>query len=134
MHTLREKCSYSEFFWSAFFRIRTRKTPNEDSSYAAILTNAAILVKDKANKNSTFPLPTFHSIEREVNLDEGSTVADEETITLSQVMNVEATPGLETIQPDSESIVSSDGEQAADADESSTSTDEGDYMCWFNRL
>ena len=94
-----------------------------------ILENAAISVKDKADKKSTFPLPTFHSIEREVNLDEDSTVTDEETISLSQVMNVEATPELETLQPDSESIVSSDEEQATDADESSTSTDEGDYMC-----
>ena len=69
-----------------------------------------------------------------MNLDEDFIVADEDTINLSQVMNVEATPGLEILQPDSESIVSSDGEQAADADESSTSTDEGDYVYWFNRL
>ena len=38
--TLREKCPYSEFFWSAFSRIRneysrmqTRKTPNTDTFY-----------------------------------------------------------------------------------------------------
>ena len=37
---LREKCPYSEFFWSAFSRIRneysrmqTRKTPNTDTFY-----------------------------------------------------------------------------------------------------
>ena len=27
---LREKCPYSEFFWSVFSRIRTKKTPNTD--------------------------------------------------------------------------------------------------------
>ena len=29
--TLREKCPYSELFWSAFSRIRTRITPNTDN-------------------------------------------------------------------------------------------------------
>ena len=31
---LREKCLYSEFFWSIFSRIRTRKTPNTDTFHA----------------------------------------------------------------------------------------------------
>ena len=29
--SLREKCPNSEFFWSVFSRIRTRKTPNTDT-------------------------------------------------------------------------------------------------------
>ena len=32
--TLREKCPYSELFWSAFSRIRTRTTSNTDTFYA----------------------------------------------------------------------------------------------------
>ena len=32
--TLREKFLYSEFFWSVFSRIRTRKTPNTDTFHA----------------------------------------------------------------------------------------------------
>ena len=32
--TLREKCSYLEFFWSVFSCIRTTKTPNTDTLHA----------------------------------------------------------------------------------------------------
>ena len=32
--SLRKKCSYSELFWSAFSRIRTRITPNTDTFQA----------------------------------------------------------------------------------------------------
>ena len=35
--SLREKCPYSEFFWSVFSRIRTRKTPNMGTFYAAFI-------------------------------------------------------------------------------------------------
>ena len=38
--SLREKCPYSELFWSAFYRIRTRITPNTDTFYAVnVLVN-----------------------------------------------------------------------------------------------
>ena len=30
-YSMREKCPYSEFFWSVFSRIQTRKTPNMDT-------------------------------------------------------------------------------------------------------
>ena len=33
---MRKKCPYSEFFWSAFSRIRTKKTPNTDTFYAVL--------------------------------------------------------------------------------------------------
>ena len=32
--SLREKCPYSEFFWSVFSRIRTKKTPNSNTFHA----------------------------------------------------------------------------------------------------
>ena len=32
--TLREKCQYSEFYWSVFCHIRTRKTLNMDTFHA----------------------------------------------------------------------------------------------------
>ena len=34
LSALHEKCPYSGFFWSAFSRIRTRKTPNTDTFHA----------------------------------------------------------------------------------------------------
>ena len=36
--TLRKKCPYSELFWSAFFRIWTRITPNTDTFQAVLVT------------------------------------------------------------------------------------------------
>ena len=36
-HLLREKCPYSEFFWSVISRIRTRKTPNTDTFHSVII-------------------------------------------------------------------------------------------------
>ena len=35
-YSLREKCPYSEFFWSECRKIRTRKTPNRDTFHAVI--------------------------------------------------------------------------------------------------
>ena len=36
---LREKCPYSELFWSVFPRIRTRITPNTNTFYAVSFNN-----------------------------------------------------------------------------------------------
>ena len=45
-YSLREKCPYSELFWSVFSRIpkmRTRITPNTDTFYAVIPSENAFL-------------------------------------------------------------------------------------------
>ena len=38
---LRDKCPYSEFFWSECGKIRTTKTPNTDTFHAVLLTEKA---------------------------------------------------------------------------------------------
>ena len=45
--TLRKKCPYSEFFWSAFSRIRTRITPNTDTFHAVWRTTYTIHVNEQ---------------------------------------------------------------------------------------
>ena len=54
-HSLREKCSHAEFFWSIFScirtesergKIRTRRTPNTDTFHAVIFTHKAIITID----------------------------------------------------------------------------------------
>ena len=44
---LREKCPYSELFWSAFSRIRTRITPNNDTFYAVLQFWSILINKGK---------------------------------------------------------------------------------------
>ena len=75
-HSLREKCPYSELFWSAFSRIRTeygeilriqsecgkmwtRITPNTDTFYAVILTKKGVLGK---KIGAGIYLNSFHEI------------------------------------------------------------------------
>ena len=37
LYSLRKKCPYAELFWPLIHRIRTRKTPNEDTFHAVIV-------------------------------------------------------------------------------------------------
>ena len=45
-HTLREKCSHAEFFWSECGKITARKTPNRDIFHAVIFWQVRIESKD----------------------------------------------------------------------------------------
>ena len=61
-HTLRDKCPYSELFWSTFSRIwteqsecgkmRTRITPNTDTFYAVIIAWQVFFLLMDTNKNN----------------------------------------------------------------------------------
>ena len=48
---LREMYLYSEFFWSVFSRIRTRKTPNTDT-FHAVYVNMAVSYDNPKTKNA----------------------------------------------------------------------------------
>ena len=68
---LRKKCPYSELFWSAFFRIRTRITSNTDTFYAVIifignsslskLSSSVNVVKTSASQNFSFSFYFFNN-------------------------------------------------------------------------
>ena len=45
-HTMREKCSHAEFFWSECGKIMARKTPNRDIFHAVIFSQIRIESKD----------------------------------------------------------------------------------------
>ena len=47
-HSLRENCFYSEFFWSLFCRIRTRKTPNRDTFHAVIIFHEGLNIEENS--------------------------------------------------------------------------------------
>ena len=50
---LHKKCPYSELFWSAFSRIRTRITPNTDTFHAVLNLNWLFLLQQSHSYTSS---------------------------------------------------------------------------------
>ena len=61
---LRENCRYSELFWSAFSRIRTRITPDSDSFYAVTVKGKSRFIKRISCLNTLFEKTWILSVKK----------------------------------------------------------------------